>query len=102
MRLVLFKGDEDFSLYDDVAGVKTHPYLCLFKASPFFFKNGVDMDDALMSNPDAFRKLRFFHKRFFIQLDDIENASLKSYIIKNNEECLKNGKIGILHRGNYS
>ena len=46
------------------------------------------MDDVLNSNPSAFRKLRFFHQRSFIQLDDIENAALRSYIIQKHEQVL--------------
>ena len=61
------------------------PYFCLFKSTPYFFQKGVDMDEVLMSNPDAFRMLRFFHQRSFIKLDDIENKALKTFIIQKNE-----------------
>lgn len=64
------------------------PYFCLFKSAPHFFKNGVDMDEVLISNPDAFRMLRFFHQRSFIKLDDMENKALKSFIIQKNEANL--------------
>lgn len=64
------------------------PYFCLFKSTPHFFKNGVDMDEVLMSNPGAFRMLRFFHQRSFIKLDDVENKALKTFIIQKNELSL--------------
>ena len=64
------------------------PFFCLFKASPFFFKQGVDMDDVLSSKPDAFRMLRVFHQRSFIKIDDVENLALKSFIIQRNEQDL--------------
>lgn len=83
-----FYNESSNPLYD-IEKVSDYPYLCIFKPSPYFFKNVVDMDDVLMSNPEAFKKLRFFHQRSFIQLDDVENAALKSYIIKNNEDCLE-------------
>ena len=62
------------------------PFFCLFKSCPHFFKRGVDMDEVLMSNPNAFTMLRFFHQRSFIKLDDVENKALKSFIIQKNEE----------------
>lgn len=83
-----FYNYPDAPLYGTKESCKLNPFFCLFKPSPFFFKNGVDMDDILMSNPDAFRKLRFFHARSFIQLDDIENTALKSYIVQKNENIL--------------
>lgn len=46
------------------------------------------MDDVLASNPAAFRKLRFFHQRSFIQLDDVENLALKTFIIQKHEQDL--------------
>ena len=61
------------------------PYFCLFKSAPHFFRNGVDMDEVLLSNPDAFRMLRFFHQRSFIKLDDVENKALKTFVIQKNE-----------------
>lgn len=60
----------------------------MFKSSPYFFKNGVDMDDVLSSDPDAFKMLRVFHQRSFIKLDDVENRALKSFIIQRNEQDL--------------
>lgn len=63
--------------------------LCLFKPSPFFFENGVDMDDVLASDPDSFRMLRAFWKLSFIKIDDRENRALKNIILKRNEEFLK-------------
>lgn len=59
-----------------------------FKPSPFFFRDGIDMDDLLRSDPDAFRSLRTFWKRSFIQLDDAENSAFKSAIIRLNEHAL--------------
>lgn len=59
-----------------------------FKPSPYFFTDGVDMDDLLNSDPDAFNSLRTFWKRSFIQLDDRENQAFKSAIIRLNEPAL--------------
>lgn len=68
--------------------------ICLFEPSPYFFENGVDMDDVLASDPDSFRMLRAFWKLSFIKIDDRENRALKNIILKRNEKFLKkpNGK----------
>lgn len=65
-----------------------------FKPSPFFFLDGIDMDDLLSSNPDAFRSLRAFWKRSFIQLDDTENLAFKSALIRLNEAALESPDAG--------
>jgi hypothetical protein len=65
-------------------------WLCVFKPSPHFFKTGVDIDDALSSNPTAFKMLRVFWKVSFIKLDDRENQALKDVLLKVNQEALKN------------
>ena len=79
------KNGDLYSFSDD----ENYPFFCLFKAAPYFFKNGVDMDEVLLSNPEDFRMLRFFHKRSFIKLDDIENKALKTFIIQKNELALE-------------
>ncbi|WP_198508237.1 PDDEXK family nuclease [Bacillus alkalisoli] len=61
-------------------------WICTFKPSPYFFKNAVDMDAVLMSNPTAFKMLRAFQQLSFIKIDDIENQALKDIIFKVNEE----------------
>lgn len=66
--------------------------LCTFKGSPYFFKNGIDMDEVLSSNPEKFRMLRSFWKLSFIKIDDSENKALIDIILKNNEKNLSSGK----------
>lgn len=55
-----------------------------FKANPSIFRNGVDMDDLLASDPQAFRSLRVFWKRSFIKLDDEENLAFKAALVRKN------------------
>ena len=62
--------------------------VCIFKGSPHFFKNGVDMDEVLSSNPAKFKMLRAFWRLSFIKIDDEENKALMDVILKNNEENL--------------
>lgn len=107
----MFPGDAiaSFELQDGATTTKYHPDSCLtttakaqgnetktkvmrwgiiFKASPYFFKTGVDMDDMLASNPSAFRSLRTFWKKSFIQFDEVENSAFRSAIIRNNQSVL--------------
>lgn len=62
--------------------------LCSFKPSPAFFKEGIDMDDVLASNPDKFKMLRALWKLSFVKVDDEENKALFDIIIKRNEANL--------------
>ena len=59
-------------------------WIVAFEPDPRFFGKGVDMDDLLSSNPDAFRSLRVFWKRSFIKLDDEENEAFKTAILRAN------------------
>ena len=47
------------------------------------------MDDALSSNPSAFKMLRAMWKVSFIKIDDVENKALIDIILKRNEERLE-------------
>ena len=61
---------------------------CTFKPHPYFFTVGVDMDEALNSNPSKFRMLRAMWKVSFIKIDDEENKALFDIILKRNEQNL--------------
>src|SRR5690606_12031157 len=52
---------------------KKNRMLCTFKGSPYFFSQGVDMDEVLASNPESFKMLRAFWKLSFIKIDHQEN-----------------------------
>lgn len=65
-------------------------FFCTFEASPYFFTEGIDMDDVLASNPSAFKMLRVFAKLSFIKIDDIENQALLDIILKKNEKEINN------------
>ena len=72
-------------------GSKENRCFCIFKPNPYFFKKGVDMDDALSSNPDKFKMLRALWKLSFIKIDDEESQALVDIILKRNEENIFNG-----------
>lgn len=69
-------------------------WLCVFKPSPYFFTKGIDMDDALSSNPSAFKMLRAFWKVSFLKLDDEENQAVKDVVLKFNQDALSNPQPG--------
>lgn len=64
--------------------------LCTYRGSPYFFEEGVDMDDVLATSPQSFKMLRAFWKLSFIKIDDEENKALTDIILKNNEKNLTN------------
>lgn len=70
---------------------------CTFKPHPYFFMDGVDMDDALNSNPDKFKMLRVMQQVSFIKIDDEENKALFDVILKKNESNYLNKKRIIDH-----
>lgn len=85
-----FEEIKDSILFGDEASNVNNRIVCLFKPSPNFFKNGIDMDDILSSKPISFRMLRAFWKLSFVKIDDEENKALKDIILKRNEEFINN------------
>lgn len=73
---------DDIAILPDSKDVRM---LCTFKASKTIYKNGLDIDYVLQSNPQAFKMLRAFWKLSFIKIDDTEDKAL----------------FDILHRVNY-
>lgn len=65
-------------------------WVCFFEPRNHFFKNGVDMDEALLSNPNAFKSLRVMQMVSFIKIDNEECSALKSILIKKNYPQLNN------------
>lgn len=91
-----FPTTEDFNtlkqkmILNDSAENLNNRFICTFEAAPYFFKNGIDMDDVLASNPSAFKMLRAFWKLSFVKIDDIENKALLDVILKRNEKEINN------------
>ncbi|WP_195970882.1 hypothetical protein [Clostridium thermobutyricum] len=67
-----------------------HRWICIFEPSPHFFKNGIDIDDILSSNPSKFKMLRAFWRLSFIKIDDEENKALRDVLLKYNQDTLEN------------
>jgi len=83
--------DYDFSTLKDNMILNDSPdniknrMLCTFRGAPYFFEQGIDIDDVLSSNPDSFKILRAFWKLSFIKVSDNENQALMDVILKSNE-----------------
>lgn len=67
-------------------------FVCFFEPAPYFFLQGVDMDDVLLSNPAAFRTLRALWKVSFIKFDEIENQAFRDIVLKRNQEYIATGQ----------
>ena len=59
-------------------------WICLFKPSPVFYSDGIDMDDLLMYKPQNLKRIRTFWKSSFIKVDDLENETIKEFIYLRN------------------
>ncbi|SDX59654.1 hypothetical protein [Flavobacterium degerlachei] len=68
-------------------------FVCTFKPSPYFFKDGIDMDETLASAPNQFKILRAFWKLSFIKFSDEENQAFKNIILRRNIEVINNSSI---------
>ncbi|WP_085507160.1 hypothetical protein [Thalassobacillus devorans] len=75
-------------------------WVCTFAPAPYFFKDGIDMDAALQSNPSAFKMLRAFQQLSFVKVDDEENQALKDIILKKNEEHLDGSPTQKIYKDN--
>ncbi|WP_353119142.1 hypothetical protein [Myroides odoratus] len=71
-----------------------HRFICFFEPSPYFFKNGVDMDELLLSAPNDFIILRSFWKLSFIKFSDKENQAFKDVLLRKNIDALNNPHLG--------
>ncbi|CEH33997.1 hypothetical protein [Romboutsia lituseburensis] len=77
--------------------------ICTFKPEPNFFREGIDIDDVLSSNPNGFKILRSFWKLSFIKIDNQENKALRDIILKRNENFIgsKNSNEIIIFKDNF-
>lgn len=84
-----YEKKKRYLLWDEGDFSINQRWLCVFKPSPHFFIQGIDMDDVLSSNPSAFKMLRVFWGVSFIKFDDEENQAFKDIILKLNQDALK-------------
>lgn len=83
-------GDTDANYHDHLLqyGTSQNRCFCLFEPAPFFFKDGVDMDEVLQNTACPFHSVRTLWKLSFIKLDDDESDALFGIILKHNENHL--------------
>jgi hypothetical protein len=79
---------KDDLLNDHGASSVRQRWLCTFVPDPLWFRDGVDMDDLLSSDPGAFRMLRAMHRRSFIKFDDDEAQAFRNMLLRRNEHVL--------------
>lgn len=77
-------------LYDNGEISVNNRFICTFEPSPFFFQNGIDMDETLSSAPEKFKILRAFWKLSFIKFSDTENQAFKDIILRRNISSINN------------
>ncbi len=87
-RFRIYPKDRDEALVE-TKDPEMHQFICTFEPAPYFFKNGVDMDEVLMFCPEKIKSLRFFSKRTFMKLDDVESDAIKNVIARKNEQYLE-------------
>lgn len=71
-------------------------WICLFAPDPYFFTNGVDMDDLLTYRPASFRVLRAMWQRSFVRIDDEEDQALRDVVLRANRDALAQPVVGRL------
>lgn len=64
---------------------------CSFVPYPYFFKDGIDMDEVLQNRSCPFHSLRTLWKLSFIKLDDNESDTLFEIVVKHNEDNIHSG-----------
>lgn len=79
---------------DDEDDRRVYRWVVAFQASPFMFTRGIDMDDLLTSNRSAFRSLRVFERRSFIELDDEEEVAFRTALLRRNADVLRDPSAG--------
>jgi hypothetical protein len=85
-----YNNVQDKLLYDTGENSVNNRFICTFEPFPFFFQNGIDMDETLSSAPEKFKILRAFWKLSFIKFSDLENQAFKDIILRRNLESISN------------
>ncbi len=75
-------------LHDNSENSINNRFICTFEPFPYFFQNGIDMDEILSSAPEKFKILRAFWKLSFIKFSDTENQAFKDIILRRNLKAI--------------
>lgn len=87
-RFLIFPKSGEGEPLTEEKNPNLHKFTCTFEPAPYFFKEGVDMDEVLTFCPEKIKALRFFSNMTFIKLDDIESDAIKGVIARKNEKFL--------------
>jgi hypothetical protein len=88
-------------LYDNGENSINNRFICTFEPFPFFFQNGIDMDETLSSAPEKFKMLRAFWKLSFIKFSDTENQAFKDIVLRRNIDTINNPSNENTFQSNY-
>lgn len=88
-------------LYDNGENSLNNRFICTFEPFPFFFQNGIDMDETLSSAPEKFKILRAFWKLSFIKFSDTENQAFKDIILRRNIDTINHPDNDNTFESNY-
>ena len=87
-RFLILPEDSEKEPLTEERNPNMHKFTCTFEPAPYFFREGVDMDEVLTFSPEKIKSLRFFFNMSFVKLDDIESDAIKSVIARKNEMYL--------------
>lgn len=65
-------------------------FIFVFEPAPYFFLNGIDMDELISSAPNEINIVRTFSRLSFVKFSDIENQAFKNIILRRNLAALNN------------
>jgi len=91
----------ELCLLDNGVGSINNRFICIFEPSPFFFRNGIDMDEVLSSSPEKFKILRTFWKLSFIKFPDEENQAFKNILLRRNIEAINDNNNQNTYHSNF-
>jgi len=101
-KYLSYQDADNPRILDDAEYEERHPLLedgcienrcfCIFRPAPFFFGQGVDMDEVLNSNQSMFKMLRVMWKVSFIKVGDDEDKAIRDILLKRNEDRLRTGE----------
>jgi hypothetical protein len=84
-----FQEIQELLLYNNGENSISNRFICTFEPYPYFFQNGIDMDEVLSSAPEKFKILRVFWKLSFIKFSHTENQAFKDIILRRNIDAVE-------------
>jgi hypothetical protein len=73
-------------------GTKDNKCFCIFRPAPYFFRQGVDIDEALQRHPESVKLWPYMQQLSFMKVDDEEDTVLRDMILQKNEQNIIDGR----------